>query len=159
MWLTVPPCAVACVTGCGMHFALNLLLFLFLTWIGGIIHAICIVIIYGFSKRDMPRQRRKARLHAQQRDLSSASALSPPCYDTMPASATGFQDDHYAKNVYYVGRASSGSAFAQGSVNTNRVREYDPVMCPVDEAAPSSTDCCETPPVDTKESQKDHKFA
>lgn len=142
-----------------MHFVLSLILFLFLTWIGGIIHAICIVVIYGFCKKDMPRQRRKDRLRAQQKDLFSAPAPSPPCYYTEPAIATGFHDDRYAKNVYFAGRANSGSAFAQGSVNTTRYNEYDQVMCSVDEAATSSTECSETPPVEANDLREDRKFA
>lgn len=143
-----------------MHFVLNLILFLFLTWIGGIIHAICIVVIYGFCKKEMPRHRRKDRLRAQQNDLFSAPAPSPPCYYTEPANATDFHDDHYVRNVYFFAdRASSGGAFAQGSVNTTRYNKNDQVMCPVDEAGPSSTECSETSPDDSKDLGEDRKLA
>lgn len=160
VWLIVPPCAVACVTGCGMHFVLNLILFLFLTWIGGIIHAICIVVIYGFCNTDMPRQRRKDRLHAQQKDLFSAPAPSPPCYCSGAASTTGFYDSHYAKNVYSAGHANTGSAFAQGSVNTTRDNGYNQLMFPVDKVTSSSTEFSETSRNDSeKDLGEDRKFA
>lgn len=103
-----------------MHFALNLIFFLFFTWVGAIIHALCIVASYGFGGEEMPRVKRKAQLRAQQKGIYNEPAPPPAHYDTRPAYSTESQDAIGAENVYVAGHADSGSAFARGSVNTTR---------------------------------------
>lgn len=67
----MPPAAVACVTGCDLHFVLSIIL-VFLGFVPAVIHAIVIIVIYGYEEKELPRDRRRKRLRvAIDRDLNA----------------------------------------------------------------------------------------
>lgn len=96
----MPPCAVACVTSCDINFVVNLVLTICGVWVGGVLHAIVMVVVFGFNEKELPRERRAKRLAGEReadyvRKDSSAprerlksskksSAPPPPLYDTRP---------------------------------------------------------------------------
>lgn len=107
----------------------------------------------------MPRVRRQARLRANL--YNDPTPPLPPRYDNRPAYSTaGARDKARAKHVYVASRASTGSAFARGSVNTTRGGDdYGlGVYPPPDEAAPGGTAYGETLVGETRETGEDRKI-
>lgn len=107
----------------------------------------------------MPRVRRKARLHAQQKALyGTPPPPPPPRYDTRPAAyAPGSQDKLRAENLHVASRADSGSAYARGSVDVTRGEKCELGMYAPDKAAPGGADYSERPAVDNRDLGKYQK--